>query len=159
MLNTVTLEQAKHNIEQGINTCQKLLILLEQERDALKTRDTSALEEVIKQKSSNLLALEQGAKQRTAWVQADASQPPAEHEWAQHITQLNPELGRQWLQFKGLLSDCQIHNDVNGKMLARNQQVIKRLVSIVRGQTDSQPLYTPKGNRGAGKGYNKLGEA
>lgn len=159
MLKTLTLEQATGNIEQGINACQKLLILLEDERNALKARDTQELERIIKDKSTNLLALEQGAKQRTSWLKVNGNEATFEHTWAEHINQLSPALSAQWAQFKSLLEECQTHNEVNGKMLARNQQVFKRLVAIVRGQSDQQPLYTPKGSRGAGSGYHNLGEA
>lgn len=159
MLKTPTLEQATCNIEQGINACQKLLILLEDERNALKARDTQELERIIKNKSTNLLALEQGAKQRTSWLKVNGSEAAFEHTWAEHISQLSPALSAQWAQFKTLLGECQTHNEVNGKMLARNQQVFKRLVAIVRGQSDQQPLYTPKGSRKAGSGYHNFGEA
>lgn len=159
MLTTITLEQATSNVEQGIHACQKLLISLEDERTALKERDTDALTRIIKDKSTSLLALEQSSKQRTAWLQADIADADLERAWMEHINALSPELGSQWLQFKSLLEDCRAHNEVNGKMLARNQQVFKRIVSIVRGQTEQQPLYTPKGGRGSGKGYHNLGEA
>lgn len=159
MLKTITLEQATSNVEQGLHACQQLLILLEDERTALKERDTEALTRIIKDKSNSLLALEQSAKQRTAWLQANAADTELEHAWAEHVNALSPELGSQWLQFKSLLEDCRAHNEINGKMLARNQQVFKRIVSLVRGQTDQQPLYTPKGSRGSAKGYHNLGEA
>lgn len=159
MLNTITLEQARNNIEQGIQACQKLLISLEDERQALKDRDTDTLAQVIKDKSTSLLTLEQSSKQRTSWVAAEGPDTVVEQAWIAHIKTLDPKLEDNWLQFKGLLEDCRTHNEINGKMLARSRQVFKRVIAITRGQTDQQPLYTPKGNRGAGKGYHNLGEA
>lgn len=159
MLTTVTHAQAHENIQQSLQACQKLLILLEDERNALKARDTQELERVIKDKSSSLLALEQSAKQRMAWLNSDPTDDALEQKWMAQIDALSPQLSEQWGQFKALLEDCRTHNEINGKMLARNQQVFKRLVAIVRGQTDQQPLYSPKGNRGAVKAYQKLGEA
>lgn len=159
MLLTVTHEQAEGNIRQGIQACQKLLILLEDERDALKKRDTKELERIITDKSTSLLALEQGAKQRAAWLKTQANEPAQEQAWTQHVEQLSPELSTQWLQFRRLLEDCQTHNEINGKMLARNQQAFKRLIDIVRGQNHGQPLYTPKGSHGSGSDYHNLGEA
>lgn len=159
MLKTITLEQATRNIEQGIEACQKLLILLEDERQALIDRDTDALARIIKDKSSSLLALEQSSKQRTSWMTAEAPDTVVEHAWVNHLSALSPQLEPQWLQFKSLLDDCRTHNEVNGKMLARSRQVFKRVIAIARGQTDQQPLYTPKGGRGLGKGYHNLGEA
>jgi flagellar biosynthesis protein FlgN len=159
MVPTITPEQASSNIEQSINACQKLLILIEEERDALKMRDTVALERIIKDKSTNLLALEVGAKQRTAWLQTSGINGDLEHAWTQQLTHFAPNLNGRWLQFKSVLEDCKAQNDINGKMLARNQQVVKRLVAIVRGQGDNPPLYSPKSSRSSSQGYNKFGEA
>lgn len=156
---TVSLAQVQNNIDQGVEACQKLLILLEDERNALKARDTQELERIIKDKSTCLLALEQTAKQRMEWLNVDAAEGGLDGAWTQHIEQLDPQLAPVWQRFKTLLEDCRTHNDINGKMLARNQQVFKRLVAIVRGQTEQQPLYSPKGSRGAMKAYQKLGEA
>lgn len=156
---TVTQAQAHDNIEQGVQACQKLLILLEDERSALKDRSTQELERIIKDKSTCLIALEQTAKQRMQWCNVDVAEAGLDTAWTLHIEQLDPQLLPQWQRFKSLLEDCRTHNEINGKMLARNQQVFKRLVAIVRGQTDQQPLYSAKGNRGAMKAYQKLGEA
>lgn len=159
MIAKVTQALVKDNIEQGIQACQKLLILMEDERRALKERDTTALERIIRDKSANLLALEQTAKQRSTWLDADSADAALEQAWLQYIGALDSQLGQQWLQFKSLLDDCRTHNEINGKMLARSQQVVKRLVGMVRGQTDHQPLYSPKGRRGMNNGYHNLGEA
>lgn len=159
MQTKLTQALVKDNIDQGMQACQQLLVLLEDERRALKERDTAALERIIKGKSASLLGLEQAARQRSAWLDKPQTDAGLEHIWLQHLAAFDPELTQQWSQFKVLLEDCRTHNEINGKMLARNQQVVKRLVAIVRGQTDHQPLYSPKGGRGMHKGYHNLGEA
>jgi flagella synthesis protein FlgN len=134
------------HIGQDISACRNLLQLLEQERDALKARDLTALEDVIQNKSANLQHLEQSAKQRSIWLAL--------------LRTCKPQVEQTWGELKDLLRECQEQNEINGKLLARNQQVFSRLLSIVRGQDDdSGPLYTAKGGRGAGSGLQKLGEA
>jgi flagella synthesis protein FlgN len=149
------------HIGQDISACRNLLQLLEQERDALKARDLTALEDVIQNKSANLQHLEQSAKQRSIWV-ASQKQPKdsVEDTWLALLRTCKPQVEQTWGELKDLLRECQEQNEINGKLLARNQQVFSRLLSIVRGQDDdSGPLYTAKGGRGAGSGLQKLGEA
>lgn len=153
-------ETLQQHIGQDISVCRQLLQLLQQERDALKTRDVQMLETVIQNKSANLLHLEHSAKQRSAWV-AKQLKPneKAETAWQAIIRSLKPEAQKDWDEFRALLRDCQEQNEINGKLLARNQQVFSRLLAIVRGKDESGPLYNAKGGRGAGYNFQKLGEA
>lgn len=156
----LTQETLQQHIRQDISACRLLLQFLEQEREALKARDVDKLEEIIQNKSANLLHLEQSAKQRSAWV-AKQLKPneKAEAAWKTLIQSTKPEAQREWDEFRGLLRQCQEQNEVNGKLLARNQQVFSRLLAIVRGKDEGDPLYNAKGGRGAGYNFQKLGEA
>ena len=156
----LTLEIARQHIRQDIHACQNLLALLSTEREALKTRDIQQLEDVIQNKASTLLHLEQSAKQRSLWVaQETKTQQKSETVWLGLLRKLDLQAERDWAEFKELLKQCQEQNEINGKLLARNQQVFARLLAIMRGQGESSPLYTPKGNRGGGYDFQKLGEA
>jgi flagella synthesis protein FlgN len=159
MLSTITREHASTNIEQSIGACQRLLILIEDEREALKDRDTDGLERIIKEKSTNLLTLEVAAKQRFGWLSASAVKDANENAWLAQLAALDRHLEGRWQHLKSLLEECQMHNEINGKILARNQQVFTRLVAIVRGQGDHLPLYSAKGARSNAPGYQTLGEA
>lgn len=168
----LTPDTLQDHIGQDIDACRNLLQLLEQEREALKSRDVDALEEVIQKKSGNLMHLEQSARQRSAWVaqqqnrqqqnQPSAQPKPkekAEAVWQALIRATKPEVKNQWEEFRALLRQCQEQNEINGKLLARNQQVFSRLLAIVRGKDDSDPLYDAKGGRGGAYNFHKLGEA
>lgn len=156
----LTQETLQQHIGQDISACRNLLRLLEQEREALKARDVDQLEGVIQDKSANLLHLEQSARQRSAWV-AKQQKPneKAEAVWQALIRATKPDAQREWEEFRDLLRQCQEQNEINGKLLARNQQVFSRLLAIVRGRDESDPLYNAKGGRGAGYNFHKLGEA
>lgn len=171
----LTPESLQQHIGQDISACRNLLQLLELEREALKTRDIEKLEDIIQNKSANLQRLEHSAKQRSAWVDQHQPQQPsqpqqssqpqqqpkvkAEAVWQTLIRTTKPELQGAWEEFRSLLRECQEQNEINGKLLARNQQVFSRLLAIVRGKDESDPLYDAKGGRGAGYNFQKLGEA
>lgn len=156
----LTQETLQQHIRQDVSACRNLLQLLEQEREALQTRDVEKLEDVIQNKSANLLHLEQSARQRSVWV-AEQRKPneKAETVWQTLIAITKPEAQREWAEFRTLLRECQEQNEINGKLLARNQQVFSRLLAIVRGRDENDPLYNEKGGRGAGYNFQKLGEA
>jgi flagella synthesis protein FlgN len=155
----LTLDTAKLHLQQDLSACRDLLALLDLERQALKSRDTEQLEGVIQNKAALLQHLEQSAKQRGQWVAQPGAAPKSEMVWLTLLRKLDPGLEKTWNEFKGLLKECQEQNEINGKLLTRNQQVFERLLAIMRGQGDSGTLYTAKGNRGAGYGFQKLGEA
>lgn len=156
----LTHETLLQHIGQDVSACRNLVALLEQEREALKSRDLATLEDVIQNKSANLLHLEQSAKQRSAWIAPHVKpNDTAENAWLALIGSHKPQIQQTWDELRNLLRECQEQNEINGKLLARNQQVFSRLLDIVRGKDESGPLYTAKGGRGAGTGAHKLGEA
>lgn len=155
----LTKETAKNHLRQDISACQNLLTLLDSERQALKARNPEQLEEVIHNKTILLLHLEQSAKQRSQWVTQSAAGQKSESLWLGLLRKLDPALENSWLEFRELLKTCQEQNEINGKLLARNQQVFDRLLAIVRGQQENSPLYTAKGSRGGAYNFQKLGEA
>lgn len=155
----LTKENANNHLRQDISACRNLLTLLESERQALKTRNPEQLEEVIQNKTVLLLHLEQSAKQRSQWVTQSGAGQKTETVWLGLLHKLDPSLEKIWVEFRDMLKVCQEQNEINGKLLARNQQVFDRLLAIVRGQNENSPLYTAKGNRGGGYNFQKLGEA
>lgn len=156
----LTQDTLQQHIRQDLSACRNLLQLLEQEREALKNRDVDKLEDIIQNKSANLIHLEQSAKLRSAWVAKQ--QKPSEKAdvvWQTLVRATKPDMLREWEEFRTLLRECQEQNEINGKLLARNQQVFARLLAIVRGKDSTDPLYNAKGGRGAGYNFQKLGEA
>jgi flagella synthesis protein FlgN len=148
------------HIKQDIHACTQLLQLLDEEREALKSRDLDKLETIIQNKAANLQHLEQSAHQRTNWVaQQGKTDAKPETLWVALIRNIQPGIEQDWDEFKQLLQQCQEQNEINGKLLARNQQVFSRLLSIVRGQDEQASVYTPKGSRETGYQAHKLGEA
>lgn len=158
MSKTASFQQIKTNIDGDINACNTLLQLLESERQALKDRDPTTLDGIIEEKTTNLQHLEHSAVQRSAWLGANPTIDP-QNKWLDLLKQTNQELIPLWKTLQDKLKDCQTQNEINGKVLARNQQIFKRILGIVRGQSAPQDLYTQKGNRSNNGFQQTIGEA
>lgn len=158
-----TIQIVQHNVDEDIASCRALLTLLDEEREALKSRDTDALERIIRDKANHLSSLESNAKQRTQIVQSlpGAKQVGADQKtlWLQLLAEQIPQLLEQWEELGQLFQRCQAENEINGRLLSRNKQVFNRILSIVRGQNLADNLYTAKGNKGPGGNRHSLGEA
>ena len=154
-----SIKQIEALIEQDTIACQALLDLLNQERDALKERDIDALEQIVGKKADCLTHLEKSASVRMAWSQSYADNNP-EVAWDTLLTRFNSDgLKTAWQKLKSLFSECQTANEVNGKILARNQQTFSRILTLMRGQSDAPKLYTSSGNASNSGGSNIVGEA
>jgi len=164
-MNTPNAAALTQHLQQDIQACETLLQLLEQERTALSERDLESMEAIIEKKATCLSLLEQSAKNRTAWSQqfvtSDAQDQQAVSEaWQTLLQQTNQQqLVDQWQQLKTLQSACKKANEVNGKILARNQKTFGRLLEIVRGQTASPSLYSTAGKATSSHISHKIGEA
>lgn len=159
---TPSAQQIASNVEQDTQACHKLLELLEAERTALAERNLERLEEIIREKANHLTQLEKGATQRTLWLQSEQNPSAADaaSRWEQLLARSAPALSRHWQDFRNLLSRCQSENDINGKLLARNQQVFARIISIVRGQQNNLDTYSASAKSKPAKSSGQyLGEA
>ncbi|BFM16602.1 hypothetical protein R50073_27850 [Maricurvus nonylphenolicus] len=134
-----------NQVEHDIQICDQLIELLQQESEALKQRQTQTLEGLIPVKNSLLGALANSANQRRSWLQAQGK-PTDESHWLQLLQEMGGQkLLDQWQIFNDKLSNSQHLNEVNGKMIARGQQTINRLLDILRGQFDAPKLYNQSG--------------
>ncbi|MFL0803072.1 MAG: flagellar protein FlgN [Agarilytica sp.] len=146
-------------ISGDIHACNTLLELLEKEQDALQSRDADALASIIEQKLQPLTQLEESAKQRTSW--ANISEPEKfSEEWNAVLSKLaTSNIKSDWETLKKLTKECQYKNEVNGKILTRQQQVYGRLLELMRGQTKAPTLYTATGAATTSQSSFKVDEA
>lgn len=157
---TLSAAAIEQQIVADIKSCEELLMLLEQEQQALKDREPDQLESIIEKKTVCLEQLENSANKRTQWIRSFNNSEDQEGLWNQLIVELNrPELSEQWDKLKRLTTKCREKNEINGKVMARNQQVFSRLLTILRGQQNSVGLYTAKGSAYSASNSLKVGEA
>lgn len=156
---SITPKAIQGQIATDIQACEALLSLFESEREALKQRDSETLDQIIQNKNTYLQTLENSAKLRMAWAQQMAQNNP-EVSWESLIESLSEtQVKEQWQTLKKLFKRCKEENEINGRLVARNQQVFGRLIEILRGQTSAPNLYNAKGNAAAKNGSNIFGEA
>ena len=150
MTQPLSLNAVQKLISGDINACKALLALLEKEQAQLKERDIEALSQIIEEKAPLLSQLEQSAEVRSAWARSQNVQDVAQA-WQSLLTQLDSEkLTEDWRRLKVLLQQCKEKNEVNGKMLIRNQKVFARLLDILRGQNTANDLYNATGAASGG---------
>lgn len=144
---SLTAEQLSAHIERDISACDALLQLLAAERQAAQDRQLNLLEDVIRQKSSNLKILEDGARTRARWLKSQAvpAQQSQEEQWLTLLGRYPVEVLASWQRLRALFVECQIQNEVNGKILARKQKTYSEMLGLVRGQPNGSKLYTQKG--------------
>ncbi len=158
-------QQLLKHLQTDITACEQLLALLEQERKALGERDMETIEGLLQQKAEKLSILEASAQVRTDWSKNYLSanskdQQALKQAWQKILEQLDhPQLQQLWERLKELQLACKTANEVNGKILARNQKTFSRLLEIVRGQTATPKLYSAAGKSTASHISHKVGEA
>ncbi|PCK08120.1 MAG: flagellar biosynthesis protein FlgN [Alteromonadaceae bacterium] len=156
---TISAAAIERQISTDIDACNTLLELLSNEQEALKNRDPEALSQVIEAKISPLTHLEQSARQRADWTRSSEAGADSET-WQKILDDVNSEkLQQDWLTLKELLKSCRHRNEVNGKLLIKNQQIFGRLLNIMRGQSTAPSLYSAKGSATAAGTSFKMGEA
>ena len=155
----ISKEAIEAHISQDISACEALLDLLEQEQQALKERDADKLADVVERKAGPLTHLEESAKQRALWAnETDIS--ASSKKWRKLIEGMKaPKIQQDWATLKSLTLQCQQKNEVNGRVLARQQQVYSRLLGIMRGQTVTPNLYNAQGSATSSKYSIKVDEA
>lgn len=129
---------------------EQLHQLLEREREALARRDHAALPELIEDKTRRLSALGEHALQRQNWLRSAGLS--CDHEgWLRWLDQ-NPATRAQrddWTALAERFRHCREQNETNGKIIARAQHTLGRLLDVMRGQEEGTPeLYNAKGRAG-----------
>lgn len=146
----VSAQAVTQLITRDISTAKALMLLLTQEHLALQQRDSGKLHAIIAEKQIHMNKLEQSAKQRSVWVKflVERTHKTTEQCWDRLLSELDEQkLPQLWKQFEAAVNDCQQHNEINGKMIARGQRTLKKLLNLLRGQTIETPkLYNAYGD-------------
>lgn len=133
-------------IDHDSQVADQLIELLGREQEALKQRNSQQLESLITEKNALLAALANSANQRRTWLTSQGK-PADEAHWEELIQAMGGQkLDDLWQALQEKLQQCHHLNEVNGKMIARGQQTINRLLDILRGQFDAPKLYNQSGN-------------
>ncbi|WP_439134125.1 flagella synthesis protein FlgN [Pseudomaricurvus sp.] len=146
----VSAPAVHQQISQDIQTASTLLELLKEEHQILQQRDHTRLGTLVGEKQVLMAKLEHGAKQRSGWVNflTQRTGQPNEVCWNRLLQELDGVvLPPLWKELQALVDDCKKHNELNGKMIARGQRTLQKLMGLMRGQSaDTANLYNATGN-------------
>ena len=147
-------EQLRALLAQDSANLDKLQALLEEERQALETRQHDQLPTLIDAKTQALDALAETAALRRHWLRAAGMSPDQRHwqQWLKNYPQ-GANLADAWQDITERMDACRQLNEINGKVMGRAQQALGRLLGLLRGQearTHTQ-LYDQRG-QASGKG-------
>ena len=145
------------NIMKAATDCvDRLLALLEEERDALSTGDIEAIDCCGKNKADCVVLLERLDSER-AQLCRELSLENADIDGFLQEHQASPTAD-QWEKFLRRLEVCKEANSVNGSFTRIRRGHIEKALRILRGSDDAPALYGPNG-MDENKDANHLGQA
>ncbi len=139
-------------IEEARTLLAQLDEILLQERESIKERTPSDLEQLLKNKKLLLEALEHNNIERSKVLTAagfEVSESGAQSYFKQQSSSDSIKLSEAWDVLKTSLEKCKNANLVNGKIINRSRQQVDLLLDIMRGQSNSPRLYTQAGSSSA----------
>lgn len=145
---SLDINNLRQMIAQDSAALVQLKQLLTQERALLEQRKQDGLQEIIAQKATLVDQLNESAKLRQH-VLKTLGLPTNATGWdtfLQRNTATMP-LRDDWKNLVSEFEECQRMNDVNGKMIARSQQTVNHLLSLLRGKVAAPSLYTAQGTK------------
>jgi len=152
-------DKLKQLLKKDIVDLEQLKLLLNSEKETLKTRNSSKIETIAQHKSQKVKQLELRAKLKAKLIASSGLEiKPGEVE-----TTLNSlsddELLSLWHQSRKMLQECKDSNLVNGNILNHSLQRTNKLMMIIRGQNKSQNLYGQEGKESCYSGSHRIGKA
>lgn len=133
-------------LAQDTTAIAQLKQLLIQEREQLVQRKQDQLAQIVEQKTQLVDLLNNNSKQRQH-ILTTLKLPTNAAGWdlfLQRNTATLPLRG-EWTQLISEFEECQVMNDINGKMIARSQQTLNHLLNLLRGKVAAPSLYTAQG--------------
>lgn len=144
-----TSDAIRKHILSDIQTCQNLIRLLQEENSALNSRNFDNLEEILERKNIQLNLLDNSVNTRMEWIKLapDNQNNDTRAIWDKMLSDINRiEISEAWITLQNLIDQCRQKNEVNGKIVIRNQAIFSKLLKVLRGQNGPTTLYTAKGS-------------
>jgi len=153
------IEQLKQLLKQDTVELNNLNKLLETEKETLKTRNSQKIQAIANSKQQIIQSLETRAKLKAKLIaKSGLGIRPGEVETT--LKTLNDEeLINLWQSSREKLSACKDKNHINGSIITRTLSRTNKLMSIVRGQNNSQKLYGQQGKERSYSGSQIIGQA
>lgn len=122
---------------------QRLIELLEQERQALEQRRYEHFEQLLGAKQQLIQDIERGADARRQWLAAHGFAD--DRSALERVRQELPEVAARWQAAAELWRECQRANQINEQICQRTRVVVERVLDLLRGQPGQGATYDAKG--------------
>lgn len=142
------MQQLGSILRSEFNVSSQLAQILEAEREALKSADIAAINQLTSQKQPLILQLEQLGRQREAVLRAvgfPVDQAGLDAFIANQIPDEAVKLKQLLNELKKVARQCRDYNQVNGGIVNVNRQYLVRALSILRGRDPAAAGYGPGG--------------
>jgi flagella synthesis protein FlgN len=137
--------ELQSTFQKDLPATTELLSLLEQERSALETRDYDVFQQLLDNKKRLLAQLRNNSNTRTHALQAAGFNVNDEASALAIASKEAPATAKAWNNLSDQWKDCQHLNAVNERVMQRTKLVVSQTLSLLRGVTDQDKLYDPKG--------------
>lgn len=156
MSEKLSTQYISNYLEEGTDQAQKLMSLLQDERNVLSTNDSAALEAITGKKEKLAGTIQTSTQkckqhlQQAGFGNDSLSLNKYIETCAEPIT---TQLKTMWSSLQSVLKQCQEENRINGKLITSSQRRIKQALSILQGKPVEEDLYGKAGesiNRSSG---------
>jgi flagellar biosynthesis/type III secretory pathway chaperone len=130
-------------LQHDIGLSEQLLTALQEEREALETRQYVRIEEILGSKAQLIAHLEQNTNNRRHWLQQQGFTSEAGSLKAARAAA--PDVAARWEQAAELWRNCQKANQINDQISRRTQVVVENLLDVLRGQHGDKSTYNAQG--------------
>jgi len=156
MSTTFDAARISAHLRSTISHCEQFLTLLKLEESALHNRDTDAIESLLEEKLPLIDALEHAAQVQKTWVQEIGNEEDLQ---ARLEREIGPDFVTLWRRAKELYQATRAQNEINGRLLSKQNRSISHVLDVMRGRTATPSLYTSAGAARAYANTSKVGEA
>lgn len=133
-------------LQRELGQLTQLEVVLGQEHEALKLRDSAQITQNSEAKQQLILAIETLGRERMALLQG--AEQGTDKEAVLAFVDAEPQLRSHWDELEALLLRCQKQNQINGMLLEKGKQQTQQLLGILLGEGTRKEteLYNAKGS-------------
>lgn len=144
---SMDINSLRQMIAQDKAALEELRECLIKERECLEKRELDPMQVLIERKIQLIDQISQQSKFRSQ-VLSKLNLPQNAAGWSQFLNRhpLTKPLESEWQSVVNAYEECQLLNQINGKLVARSQKTFGHIMNLIRGQVAAPSLYGPNGS-------------
>jgi flagella synthesis protein FlgN len=153
-------QQIAQRLDQESQLCTRLLSALNAEHEALKLRDTSALDRAVQDKEACVSELEQN-ELALFQILSHCGFSNDTNGFQQYLDSLSGNddpynIRSRWKTLSGQIAECRQLNQVNGRILNASLANTQQLLNLLNGREPDVGTYKPSGKTDDGDNNHSL---